>query len=70
MSKMGRMPNTPKLKVKIFHSVKGRDIGNSPHKLGDLSSFDPCGGDGGGHAQNSNRGGGTGGITYEEEEPW
>ena len=44
---MGRMPNTPKLKANIVHSIKVRDIENSSQKLGDFSSFDCCGGDSG-----------------------
>ena len=70
ISKMGKMPNTPELKVKIVHDVKGKDIGNSPQKIGDLSSFDSCGGDVGCHIENLNGGGGTRGIADEEEEPW
>ena len=47
MSKMGKMPNILKLKGNIVHSIKGRDIENSPHKLYDLSSSESCDGDGG-----------------------
>ena len=42
------MPNTPKLKVIIVRSITERDIENSPHKLGDLSLSNSCGGDGSG----------------------
>ena len=70
MSKMVKMHNTLKLKRNIVHSIKGRDIENSPHKLYDLSSSESCDGDGGGHIGNSNGGRGTRGIADEKEEPW
>ena len=71
MSKMGKMHNTPKLKSSIVCNVKGRDIENSPHKFGDLSSSDYCGGDsgdGGGHVESLSGQGGIGGIADEVEE--
>ena len=70
MSKMGKIPNTAKLESNTVLCVKVRDIGNSPQKVGDLSSFDCSGGDGGGQVGSSNRGGSTGGIVDEEEGLW
>ena len=60
------MSNTLKLKPNTVLNVKIRDIGNSPHNVGDLSSLDGSGGDGGGQVGSSN-GGGTRGIADEEQ---